>query len=61
MAVQVAACVDMGEADRLPALDRRTSMTQGVTRPSNTPVAVTVFHRCHPCYRLLPATCLTHT
>lgn len=60
MAVQVAACVDMGEADRLPALDRVTSMAQGVTCPSNTPVAVTVFDCSHPSHRLLPTT-YTHT
>ncbi len=61
MAVQVTACVDMGEADRLPTLDRGAAVAQGVTCPSNTPVAVTVFHGSHPCYRLLPATCLAHT
>lgn len=60
MAVQVAACVDMGQADRLPALDRVTSMAQGVTCPSNTPVAVTVFDCSHPSHRLLPTT-YTHT
>lgn len=61
MAVQVSACVDMGEANCLPALDWGTSMAQGITCPSNTPVAVTVFHCSHPCDRLLSATCLTHT
>ena len=61
VAVQITACVDMGEADRLATLDRGTSMAEGVTCASNTPVAVAVFHCSHPCYRLLPATCLTHT
>lgn len=61
MAVQVSACVDVGEPDRLPALYWGTPMAEGVTRSTNTPVAVTVFHCSNPCYRLLPATCPKHT
>lgn len=61
MAVQVTACVDMSEADRLPALDRDTPMASGVTCPTNTPVAVAVFNCSDSCYRLLPATCPTNT
>lgn len=61
MAVEVTACVDVGEADGLAALDRGTSMAQGITGAPNTPVAVTVFDCGHPSYRLLPTTCLkTH-
>lgn len=61
MAVEVTACVDMGEPDGLAALDRGTSMAQGITSAPNTPVAVTVFDCGHPSYRLLPTTCLkTH-
>lgn len=58
MAVEVTACVDMGEADGLATLDRGTSMAQGITSAPNTPVAVTVFDCGHPSYRLLPTTCL---
>lgn len=64
MAVQVAARVDMSEADGLSALDRGASIAQGIARPSNTPVAVTVFNCCYPGYRLLAAACFictTHT
>lgn len=61
MAVEVTACVDVSEADGLAALDRGTSMAQGITGAPNTPVAVTVFDCGHPSYRLLPTTCLkTH-
>lgn len=61
VAVEVTACIDMGETDILPTLDRGAPMAQGVQCPTDTPVAVTVLYRHHPCYRLLPATCLTHT
>lgn len=61
MTVKIAACVDMGEADRLSALDRGTSIAEGIICPSNTPVAVTVFCGTHPSYRLLPTTCVLHT
>lgn len=44
VAVQVAACVDMSEPNGLPALDRGTSITHGITCPTHTPVAVTVLH-----------------
>lgn len=64
MAVQVAARVDMSEADGLSALDRGASIARGITRPTNAPVAVTVFNRSYPGYRLLTTacfTCTTHT
>lgn len=64
MAVQVAACVNVSEADGLSALDGGSSVAQGIARPSNTPVAVTVFNRSYPGHRLLPTacfTCTTHT
>lgn len=60
MAVQVAACVDMSEADGLSTLDRGPSIAQGIAGPSNTPVAVTVFNR-YSGYRLLTAACFTCT
>lgn len=60
MAVQVTACVDMGEADCLPALYWGTPVAEGITCSSNTPVAVAVFHCSNPCYRLLPTTCLEY-
>lgn len=61
MAVQVAARVDVSEADGLSALDRGASVAQGIARPSDAPVAVTVFRRSYPGYRLLAAACFTHT
>lgn len=61
MAVQVTACVDMGEADRLPTFNRGTPMAESIIRSSDTPVAVTVFHSSNACYRLLPTTCLKYT
>lgn len=61
MAVKVAACVDVHEADGLSALDGGASITRGIGWPSNTPVAVAVFNCSHPSYRLLPAACLTCT
>lgn len=60
VAVQVTSCVDMGETNILSAFDRGAAMARGVTCPTDTPVAIAVFHCRHPCYRLLPATCLTH-
>lgn len=60
MAVQVTACVHVGEADRLPAPNWGTPVTEGITCSSNTPVAVAVFHCSDPCYRLLPTTCLKY-
>lgn len=61
MAVKVAACVDVHEADGLSTLDGGASITRGIGWPSNTPVAVAVFNCRHPSYRLLPAACLTRT
>lgn len=64
MAVQVAARVDVSEADSLSALDRGASIAEGIAQPSNTPVAVTVFNSSYPGHRLLAAawcTSTTHT
>lgn len=58
MAVEVPACVDVGETDGLAAQNRGTAVAQGVAAPPNTPVTVTVFHRGHPRHRLLPAACV---
>lgn len=48
MAVEVPACVDVGEADGLAAQDRGTAVAQGIAAPPDTPVAVAVFDRGHP-------------
>lgn len=61
VAVQVSACVDVGEADGLAALHWGPPMAERVARPTDTPVAVTVFYSSDPRYRLLSTTCLTHT
>lgn len=61
MAVQVAAGVDMRQANRLPAFDRRSPSTGGAARPSDAPVAVTVLHRRDARHRLLPTACRTES
>lgn len=58
MAVQVSACVDVGEADGLAAQDRGTSVAQGIAAPPDTPVAVAVLDCGHPRHRLLSAACV---
>lgn len=55
VAVQVASSVDMCEADGLTTLNRSPPVTLGPAGAPYTPVAVTVLHRGHACYRLLPA------
>lgn len=60
MAVQVAARVDVSEADGLSTLDGGAAVAQGVSRPSNAPVAVTVLGYRHPSHRLLATAC-SHT
>lgn len=61
MAVQVAARVDVSEADALSALDRGASIARGIARPSNAPVAVAVFNGGDPSHRLLAAAWFTYT
>lgn len=61
MAVKVAACVDVREADGLSTLDGGASVTGGIGGPPHTPVAVAVFNGSHPSHRLLPTACWTCT
>lgn len=60
MAVEVAACVDVGEADGLAAHNRGTAVAQGVAAPPDTPVTVTVFDRGHARHRLLSTACVNN-
>lgn len=54
VAVQVAACVDVGQADRLPTLYRGASFADAGGLAPHSPVAVAVVHICDSGHRLLP-------
>lgn len=56
VAVEVASCVDVSEADGLTTLDRSPAVTHVIPCPTNAPVTVTVLHCGNPRNRLLTAT-----
>lgn len=60
MAVEVPACVDVGEADGLAAQNRGTAVAQCVAAPPDTPVTVTVFDGGHSRHRLLSTACVNN-
>lgn len=54
VAVKVAACVDVGQADHLPTLYRGASFTNARRLAPDSPVAVAVVHTRDSGHRLLP-------